>query len=48
MGCSAEGATEGFIELEGQDTGVMSGHAYSILDVIEIPWHPDTVKDKLG
>jgi len=38
MGCSAEGATEGFIDIEGENSGVMSGHAYSLLDVIELPY----------
>lgn len=38
MGCSAEGATEGFIEIDGISSGVMTGHAYSLLDVIELPY----------
>lgn len=38
MGCSAEGETEGFIFKEGENTGVLSGHAYSLLDVIELPF----------
>lgn len=37
MGCSAEGGTELYIELNGIDTGLMSGHAYGILDIFEIP-----------
>lgn len=36
MGCSAEGETEGFIEVNGVSTGLLSGHAYSIIDVFEI------------
>ena len=36
MGCSAMGTTEGEIALEDVPCGVLSGHAYSIIDVIEI------------
>lgn len=36
MGCSAEGETEGFIDIDGENSGIMSGHAYSLLDVIEL------------
>ena len=37
MGCSAFGSTEGEIVLEDMTrTGVLGGHAYSIIDVIEI------------
>jgi hypothetical protein len=37
LGCSAEGGTELYIKINDEDTGVMSGHAYGILDVFEIP-----------
>jgi len=36
MGCSAEGGTEAFIKINGEDSGVMSGHAYGVIDVFEI------------
>lgn len=39
MGCSAEGETEGFIfNKEGESTGILSGHAYSIIDVFTLPY----------
>ena len=38
MGCSAEGETEGFIYIDDENTGIMSGHAYSIIDVFEIKY----------
>lgn len=41
IGCSAEGETEGYIKLEDISTGIMSGHAYSVIDVIELPWTED-------
>jgi calpain len=37
LGCSADGGTEANIELNGEDTGLKSGHAYAIIDVMEIP-----------
>lgn len=37
IGCSADGGTEHNITLDGEDTGLKSGHAYAILDVLEIP-----------
>ncbi|CAK89170.1 unnamed protein product (macronuclear) [Paramecium tetraurelia] len=37
LGCSAEGGTELYIKINDEDTGVMSGHAYGILDMFEIP-----------
>lgn len=37
MGCSAEGGTEAYIQINGEDTGVMSGHAYGVIDVFELP-----------
>lgn len=41
MGCSAEGSTEGYINFEDQNTGLLSGHAYSIIDVIELDYLED-------
>ena len=46
MGCSAEGETEGFIELRGENTGIMSGHAYSILDAFELKYVPSIKENK--
>lgn len=37
IGCSADGGTEHNINLDGEDTGLKSGHAYAILDILEIP-----------
>ena len=37
IGCSADGGTEHNIDLNGEDTGLKSGHAYAVLDVMEIP-----------
>ena len=37
LGCSAEGGTELYIKINDEDTGIMSGHAYGILDVFELP-----------
>lgn len=45
MGCSAEGETEGFIMMDGESSGIMTGHAYSLLDVIELP-HLKDAKNK--
>jgi len=36
MGCSADGGTESGIELDGEDTGLKSGHAYAIIDLLEL------------
>ena len=36
MGCSALGSTEGEISIDDVPCGVLSGHAYSVIDVIEI------------
>ena len=36
MGCSALGSTEGEIPLNDVPCGVLAGHAYSVIDVIEI------------
>ena len=37
MGCSVTGGTEKSIRIDGVDTGIMSGHAYSLNDVFELP-----------
>ncbi len=42
MGCSAEGQTEGFIFTGDENTGIMSGHAYSVIDVFQLKFHDDT------
>lgn len=34
MGCSIEGGTEGEVRWEGERTGLLSGHAYSLVDVL--------------
>lgn len=41
MGCSADGETEGFILHNNENTGVMSGHAYSIIDVFTLNYNED-------
>jgi hypothetical protein len=37
MGCSALGGTEKEITINGSPAGILSGHAYSITDVILLP-----------
>jgi len=37
MGCSVTGGTEHSIRIDGEDTGIMSGHAYSLNDCFELP-----------
>ena len=38
MGCSADSSSgEAIVKLDGQNTGIYAGHAYAILDIIEIP-----------
>jgi len=36
MGCSVTGGTEKSIRIDGVDTGIMSGHAYSLNDNFEL------------
>lgn len=45
MGCSIEGHTEGEVRWDGDRTGLLSGHAYSLVDVLhyEEPSGPDGV-----
>ena len=37
MGCSADGGTESNIVVDEEDTGLKSGHAYAIINIIELP-----------
>lgn len=37
MGCSKSGGTEGPVFVDGEQCGVLSGHAYGLIDVFEIP-----------
>ena len=37
MGCSANGDTEEEIKYNGEESGIMTGHAYAITDVFELP-----------
>ena len=48
MGCSAEADEPGYIDhyITGQDTGIMAGHAYSIIDVFELDIIPNPKKFK--
>ena len=46
MGCSAEGQTEGFIFTGDENTGIMSGHAYSVIDVFQLPYYTKTQDEK--
>lgn len=50
MGCSAQGATEGAIRVDGENTGVLSGHAYCLNGVTEIDNNgdPQYIKDRNG
>ena len=36
MGCSVTGGTEKNVVIDGVNTGIMSGHAYGLNDVIEL------------
>ena len=45
MGCSADGETEHEILVNGEESGIMTGHAYAITDVFEIPDSDKTVKN---
>ncbi len=40
MGCSAENETGDYIQINGVSTGLLSGNAYSIIDVFEIEYSP--------
>jgi len=37
MGCSRKGGTEKPVQILGEETGIISGHAYGIMDVFELP-----------
>lgn len=43
MGCSVTGGTEHAIRIDGVDTGVLSGHAYSLNDAFRLH-NPEQVK----
>ena len=36
MGCSVSGGTDHAVVIDGVNTGIMSGHAYGLNDVIEL------------
>ena len=38
-GCSIDSRDHGFVELDGIDSGIMAGHAYSIIDVFEVKYN---------
>jgi len=44
MGCSAMGSTEHEITIDDVPTGILSGHAYSIIDVIVIEKSEDELE----
>ena len=48
MGCSSETDEAGYIDhyISGQDTGLMGGHAYSIIDVLELDILPNPKKKR--
>ena len=37
--CSVDRQDHGFVELDGIDSGIMAGHAYSIIDVFEVKYN---------
>jgi hypothetical protein len=45
MGCSKSGGTEGPVIIDGEQCGILSGHAYGLIDVLEIP-DPDMVNER--
>jgi calpain len=46
MGCSADGGTESLITLEGERTGIYSGHAYSIIDIFTMNYLDEEEKNR--
>jgi hypothetical protein len=48
MGCSAESDEIGYLDhyISGLDTGLMGGHAYSIIDVFELDILPNPKKPR--
>lgn len=36
IGCSAKGGTEDNIYIDGEDTGMKTGHAYSVIHMFEL------------
>lgn len=45
MGCSVAGDVERQIQVDGEPCGIMTGHAYGIIEMFEIP-DPDMAKDR--
>jgi len=45
MGCSVTGGTEKSIRIDGCDTGIISGHAYSLNDIFELD-DPEMEKER--
>ena len=45
MGCSALGGTEHEITINGVAAGILSGHAYSISDLIQLEDVPHEIED---
>ena len=41
LGCSASGDTPGLIIIDNQNSGLINRHAYSIIDILEIPYLDD-------
>ena len=47
LGCSAQGETEGPMKYQGVNCGILSGHAYAILDFVQIPKTTGKQKSRL-
>ena len=47
MGCSASGNTEKEIVLDGERTGILTGHAYGLIDVIHLKVEEEGITKKL-
>jgi|LauGreDrversion4_2_1035121.scaffolds.fasta_scaffold117940_2 calpain len=37
MGCSRSNAGEMEVEIDGEKTGIIGGHAYGLMDAFEVP-----------
>ena len=44
MGCSVDSQDVGFVDIDGIDSGIMAGHAYSIIDVFELKYNEYELK----
>ena len=44
MGCSVDSHDVGFVDIDGIDSGIMAGHAYSIIDVFELKYNEYELK----